>query len=291
MRIVLSAIVMCLAVATAGYSETSETVVTFTNDGEGEIFVRTASGSGECGQKTVSSVFSLPPGHRKSISDGGNAVCYVYSRFEQPGLVPFGSGEASPGELVRLSIGPGLELLDFEYSIVGEKMLVGEKRGRIFIPNGEPEIFPQDRPPRRPQPDAAGGRPVVDETLARYIDPLTPPKLRNSCAKWARGRIPFDGEWKTCIGWKTEFKCMENRWVVIATGPDGYGFGDLTEDLKECAATSAVAAAVAALVSGGSAAAPTATEAFKLCLSAKVGGLVAVRIENHSGWTEWGGCY
>lgn len=121
---------------------------------------------------------------------------------------------------------------------------------------------------------------VFSRLLAKWIDPLTPPKIRNKCVKYcSSGPIRF------CCGWK-----LEKRWyyreatlIVSLKNPK-----DIRKDVEDCLKTAAIAAAIAAVVSGGSAAIATAEKILFGCLSSKIGSeLVSVRISIDGYWGNW----
>src|SRR5260221_3318894 len=104
-------------------------------------------------------------------------------------------------------------------------------------------------------PDSAYAIPKAryyERVIAVWKDPLTLPHSRSECVKWASGHIPFDGNWKTCIGWKVQWQWMYDRAIFsVTTGKPV----NIDNAVKICLTTAAVAAAAAAIITGGSAAA------------------------------------
>lgn len=123
-----------------------------------------------------------------------------------------------------------------------------------------------------------------ERELAVWKDPLTLPHSRSECVKWASGHIPFDGDWKTCIGWKLQFQWLYVRAVlaVTASKPE-----HIDRAVEECLRTAAVAAALAAIVSGGTAAVGTFEAVMKGCLVEKLASSVSVTVRTPTYWGDW----
>lgn len=123
-----------------------------------------------------------------------------------------------------------------------------------------------------------------ERVLAVWKDPLTLPHSRSECAKWASGHIPFDGDWKTCIGWKVQWQWMYDRATLTVNAPNA---GDINKAVQVCLGTAAVAAAAAAIVTGSSAAIATFEEVMKGCLAGSLGSSVGVHVRTESYWGDW----
>lgn len=120
--------------------------------------------------------------------------------------------------------------------------------------------------------------------LARWKDPLTLPHSRMDCVKWAKGHIPFDGDYKICIGWKTQWQWMYvTAWLRVETVDES----DIGGAINTCLRDAAVAAALAAIVTGGSAAVGTFGTVMKGCLASKLPKLVNVAVWTDSSWGGW----
>jgi hypothetical protein len=120
--------------------------------------------------------------------------------------------------------------------------------------------------------------------LARWKDPLTLPHSRMDCVKWAKGDIPFDGSYKICIGWKTQWQWMYvTAWLRVETVDES----DIGGAINTCLRDAAVAAALAAIVTGGSGAVGTFGTVMKGCLASKLPKLVNVAVWTDSSWGGW----
>jgi hypothetical protein len=133
-------------------------------------------------------------------------------------------------------------------------------------------------------PPKAGKGVIYQREIAHWKDPLTLPHSRAECVKWSSGHIPFDGDWKTCIGWKVQWQWMVvTAWLsVTTTNPE-----DIRKSVNECFTDAAVVGAVAGVISGGSAALGTFEGVMKGCLVAKLTDLVSVRAYTTAAWGPW----
>lgn len=121
---------------------------------------------------------------------------------------------------------------------------------------------------------------IFQRLLAKWIDPTTPPKIRNKCVKMC-GTGPFT----TCCGWKLQKKWYyrEATLIVSTKVPD-----DIKKAIEGCIKVAAIAAVIAAIVSGGSAAVATAEKMLTACLTEKLGSnLASVKINLNGGWGNW----
>lgn len=127
----------------------------------------------------------------------------------------------------------------------------------------------------------------VTRKIAGWRDPLTPPQSKADCVKEC-SITPWD---KWCCGWAVRWRYMDCELfleVRVATAQDVVS---AVEDcLKEAAITSAIAAIVTAIMSGG-AALPAAKAAFIAsltnCLSKKLSDIISISVYESCGWTDW----
>ena len=123
-----------------------------------------------------------------------------------------------------------------------------------------------------------------ERVLAVWKDPFTLPHSRSECVKWASGHIPFDGDWKTCIGWAVQWQWMYDRAILTADAPN---VGDIEKAVQQCLGTAAVAAAAAAIVSGGTVAIGVFEGVMKGCLTTTLGSSIGVHVRTESYWGDW----
>ncbi|MFC0342571.1 hypothetical protein [Paracoccus niistensis] len=129
---------------------------------------------------------------------------------------------------------------------------------------------------------------IIDKKIASWLDPLTLPKSRMECVKWA---YPWPGA-KICVGHKYQFQWMYCEARLVVTGPSIDGVGGAVNDcLQTGAAVAAVAGIVAAAGTGG-AALPAAKAAFLTtfegCVAAKVGSeALGVNVAQNCSWGPW----
>lgn len=62
---------------------------------------------------------------------------------------------------------------------------------------------------------AASAAVNVEQKIGQFGSPV---ELRTTCVKWASGKWPWGGGWKTCIGHK--YDMLQHEFFVIASGPD-----------------------------------------------------------------------
>ena len=146
---------------------------------------------------------------------------------------------------------------------------------------------------------ASGGTKTKDvdqRTLLTWKDPLTLPHSRASCVKWASGNWPWPakGGWKTCIGWKTQFQWMfaeADLKISASTAAADLTIDWVKNTSNTCLSTGAVAGAVAAIYSGGQAAANAFAATTQVCMEAAIiqfaGGKVSVSVPFGSHWGGW----
>lgn len=131
-----------------------------------------------------------------------------------------------------------------------------------------------------PSSREATSGPIYERKLARWKDPTTPPKTRNKCVKMCRV-----GPVRTCCGWK-----LETRWMYRTATLQVWTKtpADVEKAIENCLGVAAIAAAVAAIITGGSAAVAIAEKLFFTCLSSKLGDLLlSVKIDTSSSWGDW----
>jgi hypothetical protein len=125
---------------------------------------------------------------------------------------------------------------------------------------------------------------IYERQIARWKDPLTLPHSRSECVKWTTGHIPFDGDYKICVGWKIQWQWMYVSAFLRVTTANPQDIGHAVD---ECFKTAAVAAAIAAVITGGSAAVGTFESVMKGCLVAKLPDLGSVTAYTTSAWGPW----
>ncbi|WP_323074080.1 hypothetical protein [Mycetohabitans endofungorum] len=133
---------------------------------------------------------------------------------------------------------------------------------------------------------------IASRKIGQWGDPLTLPKSRSECAKWATANLPFGKKIKTCVGWKVQWSHLEVEGFLDFYGPD-----DLAEDAKQAAAECAAAAIATAIGTtiategaGAAAAVAAAEEAFIGCMKQKVqdeAGKFSVKYRADTHWTDW----
>lgn len=129
-------------------------------------------------------------------------------------------------------------------------------------------------------PESAESSTIYKRKLASWKDITTLPKSRTKCVKMARA---FGI--KTCVGWKTQLKWYYRHAHVIVSVKSPMDVKNIVED---CIRTAAVAGAIAAIISGGSAAATAVEKTLSICLKIKLGSeLVGVRVEFGGKWGSW----
>jgi hypothetical protein len=152
-----------------------------------------------------------------------------------------------------------------------------EERGpeQIWPANGPMSEIDQSRVGER------GQNAWFERVLMVTKDPTTPPHVRKKCVKWAHV-----GPMKTCIGWRIDYQWFYVRAVLRVGASEGT---DVKDAVEECLKQGAIAALVAAILSGGTAAAGAAAEAVKICLVRKLGEkILSVSIDLEHYWGNWG---
>jgi hypothetical protein len=121
---------------------------------------------------------------------------------------------------------------------------------------------------------------IYERVLLVTKDPTTLPHSRAKCAKWVR-----IGPVKTCVGWTINWQWLYVRAVLLVSTAEPIDVKDIVED---CLREGAIAAAIAAILTGGTAAAAAAAGAIEVCLMRKLGEqllTVSVNLEHY--WGEW----
>src|SRR6266436_2861323 len=106
------------------------------------------------------------------------------------------------------------------------------------------------------------------QKIGQWGDPLTPPQSRTSCVNYASGNWSWGGGWKTCVGWKTEWRHMEVEMYLQIDGPSNASEA-VRQAVIDCAKVAAAAAVGAGVYTGGSAALAAGKVAFEACTTAK----------------------
>ena len=132
---------------------------------------------------------------------------------------------------------------------------------------------------------------IASHKIGSWTDPLTPPEARTECNSWATGNWPWpaSGTWRTCTGWKTEFRHFEVEAFLDATGPDNI-VQDAINAVGVCIVVAAATAAIAGAATDGVAVAATAQIAFTQCLEAKKvqeTDKFSLSYRSGGGWTNW----
>lgn len=123
---------------------------------------------------------------------------------------------------------------------------------------------------------------LYERVLAKWKDPTSLPHSRNKCVKYFTTKFP---RIKTCIGWKLEFAWIYRTATLRVTTGKEIDIGAVVE---KCLAESAIIAAIAGLVTGGSAAAAAAEASFKACLLRRIGkDLLTVSVSFHTTRGDW----
>jgi hypothetical protein len=160
-------------------------------------------------------------------------------------------------------------------------------RGAMSKPGGEPGYagpYGADQLFQYDDDEKSTLKGLFTRKLGRWKDPLTLPHSRMECVKWAKGDIPFDGQYKICIGWKTQFQWMYvTAWLRVETATES----DIGGAINGCLRDAAIAAALAAIVTGGSAAVGTFETVMKGCLASKLPKLLTVAVWTDSKWGDW----
>lgn len=128
---------------------------------------------------------------------------------------------------------------------------------------------------------ALTNRVIFERAIFKYKDPTSPPHTKKECAKWAK---PWPGS-KICVGWKIQY-----RWVyrigIIRVG--AISESEARTALEDCLKQSAIAAAIAGIASGGSAAVAAAEIVLKACLATKLGEkLISLSISVKTSRGDW----
>ena len=121
---------------------------------------------------------------------------------------------------------------------------------------------------------------IYERVLLVTKDPTTLPHSRAKCAKWVR-----IGPIKTCIGWTINWQWYYVRAVLRVSTATPIDIKDIVED---CLREGAIAAAIAAIITGGSGAAAAAAGAVEVCLTRKLSDqllTVSVNLEHY--WGDW----
>jgi hypothetical protein len=109
--------------------------------------------------------------------------------------------------------------------------------------------------------------------------------------KWAWGRIPLDGKWKTCVGHKYQWRWLYNTAVLrVDIAKPATMKSQVEECLRTAGATSALAGISTAFLDNPNAvqtSIATFTATMKACLSSKLPSLVNVAVDVRSHRGDW----
>jgi hypothetical protein len=124
---------------------------------------------------------------------------------------------------------------------------------------------------------------VYERVLLKMRDPTTPPKVKKTCAKWAK---PWPGS-KICVGWKLEYKWFNLTATLRVTTAKPV---DIKSAVEDCLKEGAIIALLTGIATGGSAAAAAAAAAIEACLYRKLAAnLLNVSIDLSHEWDDnWG---
>ncbi len=121
---------------------------------------------------------------------------------------------------------------------------------------------------------------LYERTLLKTKDPTTPPHVRKKCVK----KVHYPGGW-TCIGWKFEYQWFYVMATLRVTTKSPV---DIKSAVEDCLKQGAIAAAIAAIITGGSGAPAAAAAAIKSCLVVKLGqNLLNVSVDLSHEWGKW----
>lgn len=119
--------------------------------------------------------------------------------------------------------------------------------------------------------------------LGRWIDPTTAPQSRTDCVQWASGSYPWGGGWRTCTGWRTQFRYMYTTLRAhISTGVPQ----DISGKLDQCMNTAAVSGALAAIMTSGSAGLAAFQATLSGCLASNLASFVNLAVWTDSAWED-----
>lgn len=125
----------------------------------------------------------------------------------------------------------------------------------------------------------AASRTIYQRKLATWRDP-TSIEFKNKCVDWI-----VIGGFKTCRGWRQYTRIRVNTAVLTVKTATPQ---NLQNVIADCMRQSAVVGAVAAIVSGGTAALTAAERAFQACLAVKLGAeLISVSVNVKTQKTKW----
>lgn len=271
--VVCSAFALCMP---AVLLSATEKPVTFSNAAVRPVFVTVWRGQGTCGSKPVKNTFEIAPTEVLQVDPLGQSACYVYSYLPIPEQAPFAAAEIVPGQRIELTGQPKITatITDLRedtgvLDMFSETIRLEPKD--ILGPVGT-NIDPSVRP--------------AEIILGEMNDSLNR-ESKTDCAKEASGNYPWGGEWRTCIGHRTQWRCIHHQIVVVV---DGYPQKEIASDLQACIMTAGVMGLSSAVITGGGGAAEIYLAALTGCLAGHGKTKANPRIEKRTNWTDWGGC-
>jgi hypothetical protein len=300
--------------------------VTFQNSARAHLYVLTMSGAGACDKKPTRKTQKVAPQQKLTVDGGANSICYIYSTASNPEQAPFHaeivnqdrtivlSGEptieanvrtlAKPRRLDTTSfkhnthsaVAPTVKVAKAEFKAkIEEAQKQQQKQGQEEpLPGTKPGPVtsePGPSPHDAPDPPIPVGVPEYRWVIGDFNDPVNRQSITD-CVQEAWGKWPWGGEWRTCTGWRTRWRCMHHKYVVVFPG---YSQQQIEGDVQACVATAGVATLAAAAIayfSGGVGPDPTTAflAALSGCLIDRGRERAAPKIEESHDWTEWGGC-
>lgn len=254
--------------------------VTFKNVGQQYLYVAT---SGDCQYGTNNAtIVSLPPAQSTTVAAEGT-ICFVYSAYPTPLNAVWGGGRATPGETINIPNAPALLRVrtpDQQTSAEppDSTVLVGASA------SGRAKMMAIALPGIQLMEAATAAAPAtIERSVASWLD-HTSRQSATDCVQEAIIDIPFDGQIRTCTGWRTRWRCPRNEAVLVVQTLD---VARANQAIGNCLLTAGVVGAVAALSTAGGAAVAAAEAAFVVCLGDAA---ISSDIEIRGGWTDWGGC-
>lgn len=128
---------------------------------------------------------------------------------------------------------------------------------------------------------------IAVRKLARWVDPLTPPQLKNDCVKECH-ITPWD---TFCCGWALRKRWMYCELFLEVRTASNQDIGRAIEEcLHEATVAAALAAIIATLITGGAAfeaAKATFLTVVTQCLQKKLKDIVSISFRQSCGWGDW----
>jgi hypothetical protein len=253
MRNVLVALAIAGCLPSVMYGKGS---ITFLNASKHDIYITVRQGA--CPQPTKDKTFFVSRNHQVNYPTAKD-VCYQYGWDRHPEDHPFaegsGWGTATPTRLV----------------VIDATQPKARSAAATASVNQNPTADPT--------------KPLFETVLGDFNDPLNR-QSATDCVKEASGTFPV--EWRTCVGWRTQWRCVHHKIVLIV---DGYSRDEIATDAQQCLLTAGVVSTAAAVISDGGVDPGNAfITSLTGCLAAKGRDHAKPRLVTTSDWTDWGGC-